>query len=614
MRIDQYVPAYLSVEIKSQQDKLISDMFVSGEITEKVAQHLLQGGCKLSKFYHLLKTHSMPVDETNIANWLQETGFPIRGIISGIGGPTERVAGFLDHFLQPGMKNLETFLQDTKHMLQLIEGVNDLIENGEVSLEGMGLVTLDLEKMYNNITDDLGMGAARKYFNSRITQGGQNYSTQDPEVSTESLMKGLSLCLKNNYFTFNNKVYKQKEGVGTGIKLAPPYACLAVGDYEKEIFKEDSPQIIETIKFWKRFIDDIFLLFKGSKELCDQLVEHLNNIMPGVIKLKCNYSQTSVDFLDLKIIIENGKLVTDLFVKPTNLQLYLDYRSNHPQPCKDAIVYCQALRVMERCSTIDLARPHLEQLRQRFLDRNYPEQVVTDQIKKAESKDRKSLIFKQRKQNSGGDKKVRLIFTNNQANPPIHQWIREGKKYLKSAKARVLADNMQVVYKQPKNLQQMAGGAKRGGNRAPRVADRGCHKCNHCRVACPVIKETKEFKSSNTGRRYFINEKVDCDSSYVVYLATCLRCQGQYVGKSVTKFKIRHSNHKQEIKHKKGGLGKHFGGSRACTYKDASFTIIEQVEIGNRALLAKREKHWQHQLRAFEDNGGNGMCIKKEDE
>ena len=118
----------------------------------------------------------------------------------------------------------------------------------------------------------------------------------------------------------------------------------------------------------------------------------------------------------------------------------------------------------------------------------------------------------------------------------------------------------------------------------------------------------------NTGRRYFINKKVDCDSSYVVYLATCLRWQGQYVGKSVTKFKIRHSNHKQEIKWKKGGLGKHFGGSRACTYKDASFTIIEQVEIGNRALLAKREKHWQHQLRAFEDNGGNGMCIKKEDE
>ena len=174
---------------------------------------------------------------------------------------------------------------------------------------------------------------------------------------------------------------------------------------------------------------------------------------------------------------------------------------------------------------------------------------------------------------------------------------------------------MQVVYKQPKNLQRMVGGGKKlnDGNRVPIPADAGCHKCNHCRVACPVVKETNKFRSTNTKRNYTIRQRVDCDSSYVVYLATCLRCQGQYVGKSVTTFKVRHSNHKQEIKHKKGGIGKHFGGDRICSYKDISFTLIEQVEVGNRKLLAQREVFWQHQLRAFEDNGGNGMCIKKED-
>ena len=45
-----------------------------------------------------------------------------------------------------------------------------------------------------------------------------------------------------------------------------------------------------------------------------------------------------------------------------------------------------------------------------------------------------------------------------------------------------------------------------------------------------------------------------------------------------------------------------------------SFILIEQVEIGNKVLLARREQYWQHQLRAFEDNGGNAMCIKKEDD
>ena len=73
--------------------------------------------------------------------------------------------------------------------------------------------------------------------------------------------------------------------------------------------------------------------------------------MPGVIKFKWNFSTTSIEFLDLRIMIENGKLVTDLYVKPSNLQLYLDYNSNHPQHCKDGIVYSQALRVKERCSS-----------------------------------------------------------------------------------------------------------------------------------------------------------------------------------------------------------------------------------------------------------------------
>ena len=39
--------------------------------------------------------------------------------------------------------------------------------------------------------------------------------------------------------------------------------------------------------------------------------------------------------------------------------------------------------------------------------------------------------------------------------------------------------------------------------------------------------------------------------------------------------------------------------------------LIEQVELGNRSLLAKREQFWQNQLRAFVENGRNAMCIRR---
>ena len=57
---------------------------------------------------------------------------------------------------------------------------------------------------------------------------------------------------------------------------------------------------------------------------------------------------------------------------------------------------------------------------------------------------------------------------------------------------------------------------------------------------------------------------------FVIYLATCQRCKGQYVGKSQTPFKRRHSNHKQEIK-KKIGIWGTIMGVMAVVTKTSKF-------------------------------------------
>ena len=98
----------------------------------------------------------------------------------------------------------------------------------------------------------------------------------------------------------------------------------------------------------------------------------------------------------------------------------------------------------------------------------------------------------------------------------------------------------------------------------------------------------------------------------MVYLGTCKHCRGQYVGKTKNPFKKRHSGHKQEIKKGDGGLGEHYGGRGGCGYENVSIQIIEQVEGGNLELLAERELYWQHQLRAYKENGYHAHCIKKE--
>ena len=69
------------------------------------------------------------------------------------------------------MQNLETFLKDGKDTLKTIENLNDQIKNGEISLEGVALVSLDVEAMYNNMTEDLGTGACKEFLENRIFQG-----------------------------------------------------------------------------------------------------------------------------------------------------------------------------------------------------------------------------------------------------------------------------------------------------------------------------------------------------------------------------------------------------------------------------------------------------------
>ena len=174
-----------------------------------------------------------------------------------------------------------------------------------------------------------------------------------------------------------------------------------------------------------------------------------------------------------------------------------------------------------------------------------------------------------------------------------------------------LEKNIQIAYRQSRNLKNILCGT----NKKPpqeTVENPGCFKCKKCKVSCPVLVEGPVFKSTNTSRSYRIKQHLTCDSDFVIYLVTCNLCSGQYVGKSQTPFKNRHSRHKYEIKNKTGGLGHHYGGPGGCGYENLSLTIIEQVEEKNLLFLAERELYWQYQLRVYIENGYRNHCRKKE--
>ena len=111
---------------------------------------------------------------------------------------------------------------------------------------------------------------------------------------------------------------------------------------------------------------------------------------------------------------ETKRIETDVHIKPTNIQLFLDWFSNHPYHCKKSIIYCQALRVIMICSTPDKKEAQLRNLRDKFIAVNYPEDVIKKQFEKAQKIQRGDLLLRVCSNTKKKSKAhAYLIFTHN---------------------------------------------------------------------------------------------------------------------------------------------------------------------------------------------------------
>ena len=90
------------------------------------------------------------------------------------------------------------------------------------------------------------------------------------------------------------------------------------------------------------------------------------------------WSDRNIIFLDIEIILDRQekKISTKIYVKPTNKQLFLNYRSCHPKHVFASIIYSQALRGLLLCSEREWTLDFLDVLREKFLLQEYPADLI----------------------------------------------------------------------------------------------------------------------------------------------------------------------------------------------------------------------------------------------
>ena len=99
-----------------------------------------------------------------------------------------------------------------------------------------------------------------------------------------------------------------------------------------------------------------------------------------------------VNFLDVEVICCGNKLLTDLYIKPTDTHQYLEFPFCHKCYSKKSIPYSQALRFNRICFLNRFFDNRCNQLECWLKDRGYNQKVVRQQILKATKFTRKDLL------------------------------------------------------------------------------------------------------------------------------------------------------------------------------------------------------------------------------
>ena len=141
-------------------------------------------------------------------------------MINSIECHTSEISRFVDHHLQPVVKQIPSHIKETNHFI-------NKVNNFSVPVNSI-LVTMDVRSLYTSLPNNEGIAATKKRYDNYIRK------TLPPKIITTSLV----LLLMLNNFVFNSKFYLQIKGCTMGTICAPTYANIFMAKFEqKYIYK-----------------------------------------------------------------------------------------------------------------------------------------------------------------------------------------------------------------------------------------------------------------------------------------------------------------------------------------------------------------------------------------
>ncbi|CAJ0946012.1 unnamed protein product [Ranitomeya imitator] len=207
-----------------------------GTIDAKLSEYLINTQPMIPVFYVLPKVHK---------DLMNPPGRPIVASTNSLLSP---LAITLDRILTPLLHNISSYLKDTTDFLSKLHAITPVVS-------GCTLVTLDVNSLYTCIDHQRGIAAV------------QWFLTEHTDFSPDQLqfcVDLLSFVLHKNFFMFGDQYYIQRTGTAMGSNMAPPYANIFMAAFE-ETYVYTHPLFQTHSVYWKRYIDDVFMIWRGER-------------------------------------------------------------------------------------------------------------------------------------------------------------------------------------------------------------------------------------------------------------------------------------------------------------------------------------------------------------
>ena len=385
-----------------------------------------------------------------------------------------------------------------------------------------------------------------------------------------------------------------------GTRVAPSFANLFMADFEEKHVYTHQYQPY----WWKRFIDDIFMIWTLGQEKLEIFIQDLNSCHPS-IKFTYETSTSCLSFLDTNVKIdEEGTIYTDLYSKPTDTHNYLRYESCHPQSTKKGLPYSELLRVRRICTKEDDFQKQAQKIISYFLRQGYPFRLLQTTLQRVSDIDRNTLLYSNTKTD---EPKVHRFFAVTTFHPEgnlLKNMISKNWDLLqRSSTTREIHDHPIVYgYRRNKNLRDLLVSAKLPQEKEHDQHKSGTTPCSNIRCRyCPLINTSGTIRSSSTDKTFYTKKNVSCKSHNLIYCITCNKCKMQYVGQTKRRLMDRFQGHLYNVKKGTEQIGRHFTkppheGAQDMTIHILSFIIQPSNGIAAKKARNKIELAWIHRL------------------